>query len=1549
MEINISESSVTSLVDKLTKKIFSEDNSIQNDSPFKIHFNRKVCKRLREIVFKSLLSRQSEETGQDFNVRERLSIVSFKLKAYGLESKANHLERLVSSLDFTEKQSTVYTGCFDAIYEIEAIIKILLDLSTEAEMLTRNPCEVWRKVDSCYQRSAQSISLDSGTGENEVNIDYRYFPKHIFEALPTFGVPKQGFESNDSIQVDIFNQEPGSCGLTKWFGAKTKDSFNERTRSTLYSALIHSKTSDMKVTLELPELSTQQDFRLKPLLKSQVTEDEGFEDASDELSTSSALSDDSGICGLEIWDEALKLKSPRFYTWEGRKQITPKGCKHFVTEAGPEVINYLCDMRIAEASFLINSHPEQLRYLKMTEFIRDCLLVIIGVPSQTFHLEKSTASFHVSTEVRLSGCSPDSLQKTLTQIAEIGTNYFRLNKFTTCQRHSNLIRSSVLRAFISGLRTFIQKYRQSVVTVKASSVQSILELSTKFRKQAYELKFLSDICMCSEGFAAEYGKPKPKFPVGAKLLTYLYELCLRNMNSPVSSLILYLLKVACTPYLRFIQQWVFKGKCVDFYKEFMIFENDVYLAHRDKHYWTNGYVMSGTDKMEGVPVFLKELSKDMFICGKSINLLKLCCPEHHICNPTVEIPVMKVTYSLSSLHHISDCSREYAEKMRKLQQNIKFEWLRKKNEEINKQEELVARERQKANKELAEIQELVEKAKKALAEKRKEELNFLKQQMEDAINRKEFERKEAAEEDKRIARTSLKYEVTTAKIDDEIAEQARQELIQYYEELSREAELREKHAMWLVNRHALKNKRDTFLEHENDKLNEMKEGISKKRDKDNGQASEVVRNERTANMSTAQDLIYNQDNLVESQPKNTRIGQAMRSTAQEIIYPDVATTDVADDIKKVAVKASDSTIQDLMYPPPRVTTQNVVLDNADITIRQPSTNTGVDGSKTIPPAMDSSVQNLIYHSEEHGRTATHSGSLSVRVKGIKTVTRAMSSTVQNLIYSPSEQEAMVPSTSSVDLAKPQATDSTAQNLMYNSSNETAVQHTSSRGFGNAFQSTIQQFMYGDGDAVDGTRTIATSRGYDQPSVMKDILYPDAVSLDTNQVVPRSTRGSAPPSTIQNLMYRSSSVIEEPEQPKKPPLTHEDVWLATQFESLPDNFDILDNEPFGDIFARVISDQPEILNGEEFDSDDDVDENDACNVLCLPVILKRCVKEPLTTQIEMVNSAVVRYFMDNLKLVEHFETLKKFLLMEDGEFSYSLTQQLFEKISTGVTPEQLCCISSLNSIMAQSIQSSVYACRSENSSSLSFVLKSIPDIFKRNDVKVLDFIGLRYKIQWPVNIIITENCITKYNRIFAFILRLKRIAWILQDIRYSLKRIDKCASNSPQLRKIHLFRHEMSHFVNDVQGYISNQILHVSWQEFLNSLEHNVRNLDDLHDCHADYLNKSLFRALLNKKAAPVMNIITDQIFTKVLKFHTQLVSSSWSVDQSSGLVVHPAFSLLCSTYESFKESTCFLLTVINKLVNRGYQPHLEELLLRLNFNSYYDKSISTPNSPTFVV
>lgn len=37
--------------------------------------------------------------------------------------------------------------------------------------------------------------------------------------------------------------------------------------------------------------------------------------------------------------------------------------------------------------------------------------------------------------------------------------------------------------------------------------------------------------------------------------------------------------------------------------------------------------MVGRDKLDCVPLFLGELADDLFVCGKTINLLKLCCPD----------------------------------------------------------------------------------------------------------------------------------------------------------------------------------------------------------------------------------------------------------------------------------------------------------------------------------------------------------------------------------------------------------------------------------------------------------------------------------------------------------------------------------------------------------------------------------------------------------------------------------------------------------------------------------------------------------------------------------------------------------------------------------------------------------------------------------------------------------------------------------------------------------------------------------------------------------
>ncbi|KAF3688593.1 Gamma-tubulin complex component 6 [Channa argus] len=341
------------------------------------------------------------------------------------------------------------------------------------------------------------------------------------------------------------------------------------------------------------------------------------------------------------------------------------------------------------------------------------------------------------------------------------------------------------------------------------------------------------------------------------------------------------------------------------------------------------------------------------------------------------------------------------------------------------------------------------------------------------------------------------------------------------------------------------------------------------------------------------------------------------------------------------------------------------------------------------------------------------------------------------------------------------------------------------------------------------------------------------------------------------------------------------------------------------------------------------------MVSLPVLIKHSVTAPLITHVSLVNKAVVDYFFVELGVERHFEALRHFLLMEDGEFAQSLSDLLFEKLASGQTPGELLTPLVLNSILSKALQYSLHG-DTPLASNFTFALRFLPETFHPHAPDSLNCLELCYKVDWPLNIIITDSCMNKYNRLFSFLLQLKHMVWSLRDVWFHLKRtaLVKGAGRSVQFRQLQLYRHEMQHFVKVIQGYIANQILQVSWSEFTAKLA-TASDLDAIHRMHADYLNRAIFRGLLTEKAAPVMNII-HSIFSLILKFRAQLITQPW--DSQQGEAMHPSFIAMQQSYNTFKYYSHFLFKVVTKLVNRGYQPHLEDFLLRINFNNYYKDS-----------
>ena len=51
------------------------------------------------------------------------------------------------------------------------------------------------------------------------------------------------------------------------------------------------------------------------------------------------------------------------------------------------------------------------------------------------------------------------------------------------------------------------------------------------------------------------------------------------------------------------------------------------------------------------------------------------------------------------------------------------------------------------------------------------------------------------------------------------------------------------------------------------------------------------------------------------------------------------------------------------------------------------------------------------------------------------------------------------------------------------------------------------------------------------------------------------------------------------------------------------------------------------------------------------------------RISLVNENLLNHFVCDLEVGRHFEVLRRYMLMQDGEFSQSLSDQLFQKVSS----------------------------------------------------------------------------------------------------------------------------------------------------------------------------------------------------------------------------------------------------------------------------------------------
>ncbi|PSN58034.1 hypothetical protein C0J52_02044 [Blattella germanica] len=334
---------------------------------------------------------------------------------------------------------------------------------------------------------------------------------------------------------------------------------------------------------------------------------------------------------------------------------------------------------------------------------------------------------------------------------------------------------------------------------------------------------------------------------------------------------------------------------------------------------------------------------------------------------------------------------------------------------------------------------------------------------------------------------------------------------------------------------------------------------------------------------------------------------------------------------------------------------------------------------------------------------------------------------------------------------------------------------------------------------------------------------------------------------------------------------------------------------------------------------------------ISIALQKSILLPLKIQASLVNSALLKYFLETEDLLSHLHSLRNFFFLLDGEFGRNVTNALFRCMYQAANPSDMLNSVTLNSVLSQSVtQNDPHVDR------LSFDVKYIPNHFSFSSPLSLDCVMLQYRVGWPLNIILTSTALHKYNDVFEFLLRLRRISWVLEEDFHYLKRAAKEKPEllrSPEYQKLQLYRHEMTHFIHALQTYVTASVLQASWVEFLKNLQR-AKNLDDVYRMHVAYVKMVLFRCLLNKQSAAIQKALVDTL-RMVLKFHGQLSAGAWQLKSGSLHYQHPKFNTLVQIYSSFHNLAAFIFKFATKLAHTGYQPHLLDLLQLLNMNEFY--------------
>ncbi|KAD4178283.1 hypothetical protein E3N88_26874 [Mikania micrantha] len=301
---------------------------------------------------------------------------------------------------------------------------------------------------------------------------------------------------------------------------------------------------------------------------------------------------------------------------------------------------------------------------------------------------------------------------------------------------------------------------------------------------------------------------------------------------------------------------------------------------------------------------------------------------------------------------------------------------------------------------------------------------------------------------------------------------------------------------------------------------------------------------------------------------------------------------------------------------------------------------------------------------------------------------------------------------------------------------------------------------------------------------------------------------------------------------------------------------------------------------------------------LDYVLEKCLLEEIQLQYMYVSKLAIKLLEEGFSLQQHLLALRRYHMMESADWADLFMISLWQHKWYATKADNR--ISEIQGLLELSLQRS--SCEKDHHKGRLFVYMKEQDPSSvasfSTGIRLFNGLGLGYRVDWPVSIVLTPGALNIYAQIFSFLIQVKLASSSLTDVWCSFKEIihftnQDRSSNAHKSKSCNFnimvkLRHQIFHFVSTLQQYVQSQLSHISWCRFIQSLKHKVKDLTDLDFVHMEYLIDSQRICFLSNDMKQIAGII-QSILQCALDFRSVARLNGGLPDATQVLKIKVAF------------------------------------------------------------